>query len=170
MPPAPGAGSGAAVVGSVGVGGGAGAERADQGEAGVVDADQSQAGAADRLDQRGEHVAARGDRDDLDAARRPSPVTVGITCQSSTARSSGIGMWSWAAKRIAVSSSSAVLDQRQAQRAHGDPLVGDPDPHVARELVLGEQLLERVAEDGSGSCTSPSRNAPEAQRRDAVAA
>ncbi len=75
-----------------------------------------------------------------------SPVACPTTCQSSTACSSGIGMWSWAWKRIAVSSSRVVLDQRQAKRPHRHPLAGEPDPNGLRELVLGEQLLERVAE------------------------
>ena len=40
----------------------------------------------------------------------------------------------------------AVLDRRQAQRANGDALVGDAQPDVAGELVLGEELLERSAQ------------------------
>ena len=55
-------------------------------------------------------------------------------------------MWSWAAKRTAVSSSVASSITRQLDRAHGDALVGDADAHVARELLLGEQVLDRLAE------------------------
>ena len=39
-----------------------------------------------------------------------------------------------------------ALDRRQEQRPHRDPLIGDPEPHVARQLALGEQRLERVRE------------------------
>jgi hypothetical protein len=39
-----------------------------------------------------------------------------------------------------------LLDRREAQRADRDALVGDPEPDIARELVLGEQLSERVSE------------------------
>ena len=40
----------------------------------------------------------------------------------------------------------AILDRRQPHAADGDPLVRDADPDVARELVLGEELLEGGAE------------------------
>ncbi len=39
-----------------------------------------------------------------------------------------------------------VGDRRKLEGSHRDSLVGDPDPDAARELVLGEERLEGVAE------------------------
>ena len=68
-------------------------------------------------------------------------------------------MWSWAWKRIAVSSSSALSIARHAQRSDDDALVGDAQAHVARELSCVNRPL-RASANSSGSCTSPSRKTP----------
>ncbi len=39
-----------------------------------------------------------------------------------------------------------VVDRRQVERAHDDPLVGDAEPDAARQLVLGEERAQLVAE------------------------
>jgi hypothetical protein len=39
-----------------------------------------------------------------------------------------------------------VRERRQVERAHDDPLVGDPEPDPVREPVLVEQRLQRVGE------------------------
>jgi len=36
-----------------------------------------------------------------------------------------------------------VRDHGQIQRPHDDALVGDPQPHPPRQVVLGEQLVQR---------------------------
>ncbi len=65
---------------------------------------------------------------------------------SSTAWSSGIGICSWAWKRTAASHLLRVLDRRQAHGADDDPLVADAEPHPLGELVLAEELLQRIDE------------------------
>ena len=39
-----------------------------------------------------------------------------------------------------------VVDRRKVERAHDDALVGDAQAHAARQVVLGEQRLERLGE------------------------
>ena len=41
-----------------------------------------------------------------------------------------------------------VLERRQVERADDDPLVGDPEPDPVRELVLGEEGLQRLRQRG----------------------
>ena len=41
---------------------------------------------------------------------------------------------------------AAVGDRGQAEGSDDHALVGDPDPHRPRKLVLGKELLDRLAE------------------------
>ena len=41
---------------------------------------------------------------------------------------------------------AAIGDRGQAKGSDDHALVGDPDPHSPRKLVLGEELLDRLAE------------------------
>ena len=68
------------------------------------------------------------------------------TCQSRTAWSSGIGMWSWAWKRIAVSSSSRLSIAGRRMRADGDALVAMPTRTSRESFCSREELLDRLAE------------------------
>ena len=132
----------------------------------VVDADQSHAGAAHRLGDPGEHLAARGDRDDVDVGGALTvdggdhlPVE-----DRAVQRHRDVVLGREADGRLEL---VAVLDPRQADRAHRDLLVRDPDPHLARELVLGKQRLDRVAEGvGVRDLAVPDRT--RGQRGDAV--
>ena len=97
-------------------------------------------------DDRADHVAAGGDDDDLDltiavlAGPVPDhlPVEHGLLERH---RDVVLGL-----KADRVGELAGILDRRQREGADGDSLVGDAEPHGARELVLGEELLERVAE------------------------
>ena len=90
----------------------------------------------------------------------PRPGAGGMTCQSRIARSSGIGMWSWAAKRTAVSSSEASSisgrrSVRTATRWLAIPI------RTSRGSFWLVNMSLRASPRTAGSCTSPSRIAPE---------
>ena len=120
--------------------------RAHHGESREVDALELQAGVAGGADDAVDHLAA--DRDDdhalallaLRVDDRPSG------WKSRIASSIGIGMWSGASTRTVGGERLRVVDRRKVERAHDDALVGDAQAHAARQVVLGEQRLERLGE------------------------
>ena len=82
-------------------------------------------------------------------------------CQSSTASSSGIGNVSCARKRIAFASCSRIVDAGDLEGADADAVVGDAEPHaLLRQLVLREELLERLRRAPSMSRSSPPTTTP----------
>jgi hypothetical protein len=126
----------------------AGGERADHAERGQVDALELEPGLARRGDQAVDHLATDGHHDHararlagsgLDRAER-LPVEDRLVHRHRDV----IG-------RLHLDGGGQrllVLQRRQVERADHDPLVRDAQPDAGRELVLGEERLQRVRERG----------------------
>ena len=120
-------------------------ERADQREGGEVDALGGQPGLAHGGEQPFDHVALRRDQDDAlaragggvdDAERVEVEDGVAERHRDLVLRLEGDG----------GGELLLVGDGRQLERAQHGALVGDADPDALAEVVLGEQLLERLGQ------------------------
>ena len=112
-------------------------EGADHRESREVDADRFEAGAADRLEERGDHVAAGGDDDDVDLRRRPllgGNATDHLVLKHGLVERHRDLLLGLEADRCLHL--LRILDHRQAHGADDDPLVADPESHLLGELVL----------------------------------
>jgi hypothetical protein len=124
-------------------------ERPDHAERGKIDAGRLQARLAHRLHQAGEHVAAGGDRDHVDALAavlRGRPAHDLPVHDRLLKRHRDVVLRLEADRRLQL---LRVVDLRQSQGSHRDPLIGDAEAYVLRELVLGKQLLQGLAQ-GAG--------------------
>ena len=121
-------------------------KRADHAESGVVDPDRPDAGDRERLENLPDHVPARRDGDDVDLAlavlvRRVAddlPVEDRLVERH---RDVVLSLEADGGLELV-----AVVDCGKAHRADRHPLVCDADADVARELLAGEELLDRLAE------------------------
>ena len=82
------------------------------------------------------------------AGGRSASCTMPSDCQSTTASSIGIGMWSGACTLDGGGERLRVLERRQVERADDDALVGDPEAHARGQVVLGEEGLQRLGQGG----------------------
>ena len=119
-------------------------EGADHPEGGEVHPDRIEAGAADRLDEGGDHLAARGDDDDVDLGRgallgRDAADDL-VLEHRLVERHRHLLLGLEANRGLHL---LGVLDRRQPHRPDDEALVADPEPHLLAELVLGEERLQR---------------------------
>ncbi len=117
------------------------AEGADHAEGREVDADRLEAGVAQGLQRGGDHVAAGGDDDHVDLRRRAvhgcDPADHAVVDHGLLEGHRDLLLGGEADRGVEL---LRVLDRGQAQGADDDPLVGDAQPHLLAELVLGEEL------------------------------
>ena len=107
-----------------------------------------QAGVPDRLHERVDHVAARGDREDVDLRIAVGALAAAdhpVVEDGLVERHRDLVLRAEANRRVEL---LRVLDPRQPQRANHDALVGDPEANRLGELVPREEILEGLAERG----------------------
>ncbi len=118
-------------------------QRADHREGGEVDAERLEPGAAQRLEKAGDHVSPRGDDDHVDLRRLPllgrHAADHLVLEHRLVERHRHLLLRLEAHRRLHL---LRILDRRQANGAHDDPLVADAEPHALAQLVLGEELLQ----------------------------
>ena len=119
------------------------AERPDHPEGGEVDPDRLKPGASQRLEQGEDHLAPRGDDDDVDLRRRAlrgrDPADHPVVDDGLLERHRYLLLGLEAHRGVEL---GGVVDRRQPQGAHDDPLVGDSEADPAAQPVLREDRAQ----------------------------